>query len=105
MIAELEGSVPSIDYAYGKTLINEAYGDVRRLGGWSFQFGETGFTVPGLIGGGEPSDIGTSYGLVTLQFGSPYVIGDAVSTSTWNTPGVGSQYGSLISQRQFRSGG
>src|SRR5208337_553615 len=92
MIAELPGNAAGFDYAYGRTLINEAWADVRRLGGWSFQFGETGFTVPGLLGTGT----------VTLQFGSATVIGDANATAAWATA---SQYGSLITQRQFRSGG
>lgn len=95
MIAELSGNVAGVDYAYAKTLINEAYGDVRRLGGWSFQLFETGFTVPGAL----------STGTVTLQFGSASVIGDANAAAAWLTPGIGSQFGSLLTQRQFRSGG
>lgn len=92
MINELQGNVVGVDAAYAKTLINEAWQDVRRLGGWSFQLAETGFTVPGQL----------STGTVTLQFGSATVIGDANATAAWAT---GSQYGSLITQRQFRSGG
>jgi hypothetical protein len=92
MIAELSGNAPGFDYAYGRTLINEAWADVRRLGGWSFQFSETGFTVPGMLGTGT----------VTLTFGSPSVIGDAIASAAWLTA---SQYGSLITQRQFRAGG
>jgi len=92
MTAELQGNVAGVDAAYAQTLIKEAWEDVRRLGGWSFQFGETGFTVPGALG----------WGTVTLQFGIDQVIGDAVATARWLTA---SQYGSLITQRQFRSGG
>ena len=92
MTNELQGSVPGIDAAYAKTLLNEAWGDVRRLGGWSFQFGQTGFTVPGML----------STGTVTLTFGSASVVGDANASAAWLTA---SQYGSLITQRQFRSGG
>jgi hypothetical protein len=95
MIGELQGAVPNNDAAYARTLINEAWQDVRRLGGWSFQFFETGFTVPGML----------STGTVTLQFGSPTVTGDANAIAAWNTLGIGSQYGSLITQRQFRAGG
>lgn len=95
MIGELQGSVPNQDAALSATLINEAWADVRRLGGWSFQFGQTGFTVPGLLG----------TGLVTLQFGNPSVIGDTAAVTAWTTQGIGSQYGSLLTQRQFRSGG
>lgn len=95
MIFELQGAVPGVDAAYAKTLINEAWQDVRRLGGWSWQLQETGFTVPGAL----------STGTVTLQFGSPIVTPDANALAAWNTPGIGSQYGSLLSQRQFRSGG
>lgn len=92
MIAEMAGSVPNVDYAFARTLVNEAWQDVRRLGGWSFQFGQTGFTVPGML----------STGTVTLEFGSALVTGDAAASAAWL---VGSQYGSLITQRQFRSGG
>jgi len=92
MISELSGNAPGVDYAYASTLVNEAWADVRRLGGWSFQLEQTGFTVPGMLGTGT----------VTLTFGSPTVIGDANATAAWATA---SQYGSLITQRQFRSGG
>lgn len=95
MIGELSGNVAGIDQAYAKTLVNEAWQDVRRLGGWSWQLKQTGFTVPG-----ELAD-----GTVTLQFGSDQVIGDATAAAAWLTPGTGTQYGSLITQRQFRSGG
>src|SRR5258708_7011627 len=95
MIGELSGNVAGVDQAYAKTLINEAYADVRRLGGWSFQLKQTGFTVPGML----------STGTVTLQFGSATVIGDANASAAWLTPGIGSQFGSLLTQRQFRSGG
>jgi hypothetical protein len=40
-----------------------------------------------------------------LQFGSTTVTPDATALAAWNAPGIGSQYGSLITQRQFRSGG
>ena len=92
MIFELMGTVPNVDASFAKTLINEAWADVRRLGGWSWQLAETGFTVPGAL----------STGTCTLQFGIPTVIGDANATAAWLTA---SQYGSLITQRQFRVGG
>lgn len=92
LIYELQGAVPNMDAAFAATLINEAYADVRRLGGWSFQQAETGFTVPGML----------ATGTVTLQFGQPTVIGDAAAAAAWLTA---SQYGSLITQRQFRAGG
>jgi hypothetical protein len=92
MIGELQGNVAGVDAAYARTLVNEAFGDVRRMGGWSWQLFETGFTVPGML----------STGTVTLQFGQPTVIGDANASATWLTT---SQFGSLITQRQFRSGG
>lgn len=95
MIGELEGNVAGVDAAYAKTLLQEAFQDVKRLGGWSWQFGQTGFTVPGSL----------STGTVTLQFGSPTVTPDANALAAWNTPGIGSQFGSLLTQRQFRSGG
>ena len=95
MTAELAGSVAGVDQAYARTLIQEAWADVRRLGGWSFQMDQVGFTVPGAL----------STGTVTLEFGSDQVIGDANAVAAWLTPGIGSQYGSLLTQRQFRSGG
>jgi hypothetical protein len=95
MVNELQGSVSGIDAAYAKTLVNEAWADVRRLGGWSWQLKQTGFTVPGAL----------STGTVTLQFGSASVVGDANAAAAWLTPGIGSQFGSLLTQRQFRSGG
>jgi hypothetical protein len=95
MIGELQANVANTDAAYAATLINEAWGDVRRLGGWSWQLKQTGFTVPGAL----------STGTVTLQFGVAQVIGDSNASAAWLTPGIGSQYGSLLTQRQFRSGG
>ena len=92
MYNELQGNVTGVDAAYAQTLVQEAWQDVRRLGGWSFQFGQTGFTVPGAL----------STGTVTLEFGNDEVIGDANASAAWLTA---SQYGSLITQRQFRSGG
>jgi hypothetical protein len=92
MIGDLQGSVPGMDAAQARTILNEAWADVRRLSGWSFQFGETGFTVPGQL----------STGSVTLTFGSPVVTGNAAASAAWLTA---SQYGSLLSQRQFRAGG
>ncbi|MGP8225630.1 MAG: hypothetical protein ACLQGT_05690, partial [Terracidiphilus sp.] len=73
MYNELQGNVSGVDQAYARTLIKEAWEYVRRLGGWSFQFGETGFTVPGAL----------SNGTVTLQFGSDQVIGDALASAAW----------------------
>jgi hypothetical protein len=95
MTSELTGAAPGVDYAYAKTLINEAWGDVRREGGWSWQLKQTGFTVPGALANGT----------VTLTFGSPQVIGDALASAAWLQLGLGTQYGSLLTQRQFRSGG
>ena len=95
MIGDVQGAIPNQDAAQARTVINEAWADVRRLSGWSFQYLETGFTVPGML----------STGTVTLQFGSPTVTGDATAVTAWGTVGIGSQYGSLVTQRQFRSGG
>lgn len=92
IIGELQGTVPGADAALSRTLANEAWADVRRLGGWSFQLAETGFTVPGSL----------STGTVTLQLGISTVIGDASASAAWAST---SQYGSLLTQRQFRSGG
>jgi hypothetical protein len=92
IIGDIQGSVPNQDAAQARTVLNEAWQDVRRLGGWSWQFLETGFTVPGML----------STGTVTLTFGSPTVTGDANASAAWLTA---SQYGSLITQRQFRAGG
>lgn len=92
MIGEISGSLARVDDAFAKTLLNESWQDVRRLGGWSWQLGETGFTVPGAL----------ETGTVTLQFGIATVTGDANATAAWATA---SQYESLLSQRQFRAGG
>lgn len=92
MIFELMGSVPGIDAAFARTLVQEAWADVRRLGGWSFQLQETGITIPGSL----------ATGTCTLQFGSATVLGNAAATQAWLSA---SQYGSLLTQRQFRSGG
>jgi hypothetical protein len=92
MWSEISGNVTNADQSYAKTLLNEAWEDVRRLGGWSFQFIQTGIAVPGLLGTGT----------VTLQFGNPVAIGDANATAAWATASI---YGSLITQRQFRAGG
>ena len=92
MIGEIQGAVPNQDAAQARTMLNEAWQDIRRLSGWSWQFLETGFTVPGML----------STGTVTLAFGSPSVTGDANASAAWLTA---SQYGSLLTQRQFRAGG
>ena len=78
MIGELQANVANTDAAYAMTLINEAWGDVRRLGGWSWQLKQTGFTVPGAL----------STGTVTLQFGVAQVIGDSNASAAWLPPGL-----------------
>ena len=92
MADELTGEVPGLDLDLAVTKVREAWHDVRKLRGWSFQFGSGGFSTPGQV----------NQGTVSVSFGSPTVTADAVATTQW---AGASQFGSLLSQRQFRIGG
>lgn len=87
MYQEITGSVPNVDVSYAATLVNEAWEDVRRLGGWSFQFQQDGFSVPGIV----------NQGTVTLTFNSATVVGDTNAAAAWNSVVV-----NFLTQRQFR---
>lgn len=104
MAYELSGRVPNLDIDLAYTFIREAWHSVRKLRGWSFQLGQGGFSVPSQIGssaGAHPPP-NQDFGTVTVAFGSDQVTGDAIASGQWATA---SQYGSLLTQRQFRIGG
>lgn len=92
MIWELTGCVPNFDAALARIKLQDAWRDIRRLRGWSFQLSQGGFSTPPGISGGT----------VTLTFGSPTVIADATATPLWQ---AASNAASLITQRQFRQTG
>ncbi len=91
MIADMKGSVPGYSALKAKSHIRESWKDIQNMKGWSFQLANGGFGTPGL----------TNAGSVTVNFGSPTVIANAAATTAWATA---SQYGSLITQQQFRVG-
>lgn len=91
MISEMRGVVSGYSAALARTHLKNAWTDIRNLKGWSFQVGNTGYTVPGLVNAGS----------VTVTLGSNQVIGDAAATAAWATA---SNPTSLITQRQFRTG-
>jgi len=92
MAFEVSGSVPGLDIDLAITKVREAWHSVRKLRGWSFQLGSGGFSTPSQV----------VLGTVSVTFGSPTVTADATATTAWSTA---SEYGSLLSQRQFRIGG
>src|SRR6185369_1847636 len=91
MVAEMRGTVPNYSGALARTHLRNAWTDIRNLKGWSFQLGNTGYTVPGLVNAGA----------ATTVLGSPTVTGDATATAAWL---AASNATSLITQRQFRTG-
>lgn len=91
MVAELRGSVPGYSALLAKTHIRESWTDIRNMKGWSFQLGNGGFSTPGVMNAGS----------CTTTFGSPLVTPDATAQAAWL---AASQFGSLITQRQFRVG-
>lgn len=92
MIAEMRGVVPGYSALLARIHLHEAWDDIRNLRGWFFQLGQGGLTTPSAI----------SAGTVTVTFGSPSVTLD--STAAAAVIANGTQYGSLITQRQFRVG-
>lgn len=91
MIAELRGCVPGYSAMLARTHVREAWRDIRKQTGWSFQLGVGSISTPGKV----------SAGTVTVQLGSAIVIADAAATAAWLTAGTPL---SLLSQRQFRVG-
>jgi len=89
MISEMRGAVPGYSALLARTHLREAWKDIRNMRGWSFQLGNGGFGTPPV----------TNQGTVTVTFGSPTVLGDAVASAQW---ALTSQPGSLITQQQFR---
>lgn len=103
MAYELTGRVANLDIDLAVTMVREAWHSVRKLRGWSFQLGQGGFSVPSQIGSSSTTPpLNANFGTCTVTFGSPTVTGDAIASGQWI---VASQYGSLITQRQFRIGG
>jgi hypothetical protein len=91
MIGEMRGCVSNYSAGLARIHLKNAWTDIRNLKGWSFQLGNTGYTVPGLVNAGS----------VTTTLGSPTVVGDATAAAAW---AVASNPTSLITQRQFRTG-
>ena len=91
MIGEMRGTVPNYSASLARTHLRNAWTDIRNLRGWSFQVGNTGYTVPGLINAGS----------VTVNLGGTTVLGDAAASAAWSTA---SNPTSLLTQRQFRVG-
>lgn len=91
MIAEMRGCVPGYSALLARTHLREAWRDIRKQTGWSFQLGVGSISTPGKV----------STGTVTVQLGSDIVIGDTAATTAWLTAGTPL---SSISQRQFRVG-
>jgi hypothetical protein len=92
MSQELTGRVPNLDIDLAITMIREAWHSIRKQRGWSFQLAQGGFAAPSQY----------ALGTVSVTYGATQVIADATATTGWATL---SQFGSLISQRQFRIGG
>lgn len=91
MIGEMRGAVPGYSAILARTHLREAWRDIRKQTGWSFQLGVGSISTPGKV----------SAGTATIQLGSNIVIGDAAATAAWLTAGTPL---SLLSQRQFRVG-
>lgn len=103
MAYELTGRVANLDIDLAITMIREAWSSVRKLRGWSFQFQQGGFSTPSQVGSSSTTPpLNEDFGTVSLAFGSTLVTGDAIASAEFLTT---SQYGSLITQRQFRIGG
>ena len=91
MISEQRGVIPNYSAALARTHLRNAWTDIRNLKGWSFQLGNSGLSVPGLVNAGS----------VTVTLGSDQVLGDATASAAWL---AASNPTSLITQRQFRTG-
>lgn len=92
MAQELTGRCPNLDIDLAVTMIREAWHSIRRQRGWSFQLSQSGFAAPSQFAAGT----------VSVSYGGTTVTGDATASAGWSTL---SQFGSLITQRQFRIGG
>lgn len=92
MAQEMTGRVPNLDIDLAVTMIREAWHSIRKMRGWSFQLAQGGFAAPGQYANGT----------VSITYGGTTVTGNSVASAGWATL---SQFGSLITQRQFRIGG
>jgi hypothetical protein len=93
MVTELRGSVPKLPIAFAPTLINRAWGTIRRANLWSFNLFESSWITPPLI----------NTGTVTATQGLATIIFDAAAITAINAAQIAQPY-SLITQRQFRIG-
>jgi hypothetical protein len=91
MIGEMRGAVPGYSALLARTHIRNAWTDVRKMKGWSFQLCNGGFATPGLVNAGS----------ATVTLGSPTVTGDAAASAAWLTASTPI---SFLTQRQFRVG-
>ena len=93
MQTELRGSVPKLPISFAPTLVNRAYGSIRRANLWSFNLFESSWISPPLI----------NTGTVAATQGLPAITFDATATAFINAQQILQPY-SLITQRQFRVG-
>jgi len=91
MIGEMRGCVPNYSGSLARIHLRNSWTDIRNLKGWSWQIGNTGYTVPGLVNAGS----------VTVNLGDTVVVGDAAATAAWLSASTAVN---LITQRQFRIG-
>ena len=91
MVAEMRGAVPGYSALLARTHIRNAWTDIRKMRGWSFQLVNSGFGTPGLVNAGA----------ATVTTGSPTVTGDVTASAAWASASTPI---SLITQRQFRVG-
>lgn len=99
----LTGRVPNLDIDLAVTMVRQSWHSIRKLRGWSWQLQQSGFSTPSQVGSSSTTPpLNSNFGTCTVAFGSPTVTGDAIASGEWATA---SQYGSLITQRQFRIGG
>lgn len=91
MIAEMRGTVPNYSASLARTHLINAYSDIKKMRGWSWQLATGGLQTPGLV----------TEGTVTVALGGLTVTGDAIASAQWATA---SNPTSLLTQRQFRIG-
>src|ERR1700690_929031 len=80
MVQRLILEVPILPSAYGKTLINEALGQIYDQQMWSFQLKESGWLTPGLL---FPVGPGNSAGTITTVPYTNTVTGNAAASASW----------------------
>jgi hypothetical protein len=93
MIAELRGQVPKVPLPFCATLINRAWGEIRKNHLWSFNLYESSWISPPVL----------TTGTVTVVQGSDTVQFDATATAAINTWQIQNPY-TLVTQCQLRPG-